>query len=117
MFECGQGQELGMGVYPSFIAGIVESDRRRQADKLQPGDVLTPIREPDNPHDADAVKLVSPTKLALGYIPRKHAGWVAERVDKGRDIKIEVAHVRREGWWRWKRVYVDIEIRTGADAS
>lgn len=37
---------------------------------LEPGDPLVLRKEPENPYDAEAIKVETPEGLHLGYIPR-----------------------------------------------
>ena len=105
-----------MGTYSSYIAGINHGDRMRYAKKLVPGTILRYSPE-DNPYDENAVALYDKDFNGLGYIPAKHAGWVRQRVDKERSLKIVVKAIRKEGFIFTRKCFVDIEIRTGADAD
>lgn len=41
------------------------------------------IREPDNPYDANCVRVVSPRGVQIGNVSRRVAAWMAERLDRG----------------------------------
>ena len=58
---------------------------RRQdvAEKVCLGDQLQTQREADNPHDSNAVQLLYDGQ-ELGYVPARHAVWVAEILDNNR---------------------------------
>jgi hypothetical protein len=105
-----------MGRYTTCIAGIIFRDRRRLVQSLKPGTILQTSREPDNPKDANAIRLLAPDGAQAGYIPAKQAAWLSERLDKNRSTTVVVTHVTTKGMLWWKRVYAGIEIRTGADA-
>jgi hypothetical protein len=47
--------------------------------RLRPGDRLRLVREPDNPHDPDAVAVYSGT-MHIGYIPRGVDRDIADRI-------------------------------------
>lgn len=49
---------------------------------LQPGERLTLERQPDNPHDSNAVAVVAGRHI-IGYIPRFDAAEVAALLDAG----------------------------------
>lgn len=50
---------------------------------LRTGEVLTLRREPDNPHDRNAVAVYDACGEHLGYVPRQDAGAVAKVIDTG----------------------------------
>ena len=49
---------------------------------LRTGEVLTLRREPDNPHDRNAVAVHAADGTKLGYVPRVDAGAVAKVLDR-----------------------------------
>jgi hypothetical protein len=60
---------------------------------LRPGMVLKLRREPDNPHDADAVAVHLPDGLMLGYVPRVANTPVARLLDGGRPVRAEIVRM------------------------
>lgn len=106
-----------MGTYSSYVAGIIDKQRRKAASRLTPGAQVVAKREPDNPADPNAVALYLGGHTMVGYIPAKHAPWVAERMDKGRSVFVQVEDVRQQGFFWNRRVFVDLRIKTGADAE
>lgn len=56
--------------------------------------VIALERDPENPHDQNAVKvmLVEPSELArdIGFVPRDQAGWVGKAIQDGRVSRVEV---------------------------
>ena len=77
--------------YPSFVAGLNYRspdglDRTTYLVRLPVGTVLDLVREPDNPHDANAVA-VHHNKRNVGYIPAKH-DWVSRSLDEGRRTRL-----------------------------
>lgn len=48
------------------------------------GDPVTLVREPDNPHDRNAIRVDDVDGRALGHIPRRTAIWLAPLLDRGR---------------------------------
>ena len=91
-----------MGIYPSYVAGIVVVPGRQDvAQNVRLGDRLTTEREPDNPHDANAVRLYHDGG-EIGYVPARHVVWVAEILDRG-DARLP-------------DIFLDTEIRTDEDA-
>jgi hypothetical protein len=57
---------------------------------LVAGDVLRLIREPDNPHDPNAVAVHHASGLKLGYVPRDLSALAAELLDDGIPVQAEV---------------------------
>ena len=75
---------------------LTPSTRRLLETKLEEGTISALIeREPDNPADDNAIKVVisgTPYKgLHIGYIPRATAAIMAPAIDDG-DIDISTAH-------------------------
>lgn len=60
---------------------------------LRPGMALDLRREPDNPHDADAVAVHLPNGLMLGYVPRVANTPVARLMDGGRPVRAEIVRM------------------------
>jgi len=50
------------------------------------GDKVLLVREPNNPHDKNAVRVQNQSREPLGYIPRKLAGEIAKYMDRGYQI-------------------------------
>lgn len=76
---------------PSPITeGVIVGTRHYEAgqywESLTLGDPLELRREPDNPHDANAVAIHNQTGAKLGYVPREQAVEVAEQLDSGIDL-------------------------------
>lgn len=106
-----------MGTYSSYIAGLNHPRTRKAANKLRSGLELQTKREPDNPHDSNAIALQDQEGAMVGYIPAKHAQWLAARLDKERSTRVVVTKVRRKGFLWWQPIFADTEIRTGGEAE
>jgi uncharacterized tellurite resistance protein B-like protein len=78
-----------MGAYTCYLAGI--GHRPRSAHKLLTAArkpcLLAARREPDNPHDSNAISLWLSGEM-VGYLPARQASWVAERIDGGNFAEI-----------------------------
>jgi hypothetical protein len=72
----------------SKIAGV--SRRQRAVVKCDVGDRLLLVREPDNDHDSNAVKIMREDGDFLGYIPSETAEELAERMDAGEEAWAEI---------------------------
>ncbi len=55
-------------------------------DELEPGTRLTLRREPTNEHDELAIKVLSPSGIMIGYVPRRNNAVIARLMDIGKDF-------------------------------
>ena len=69
--------------------------------QMQVGDALTLVREPDNPHDARAVR-VEWQGHKIGYVPRRENADVARFMDGGQALVARIARLAevRDPWSR-----------------
>lgn len=92
----------------SPLAGFQYHAGRALWPRMQVGDALTLVREPDNPHDARAVR-VEWQGHKIGYVPRRENADVARFMDDGRTLVariVRLAEVRDP----WSRVRFEILI-------
>jgi len=84
-------------------------------DELEPGQCLQLVREPANPHDADAVRLDWNGK-SLGYLPRDQNYAAARLLDEGRTLAARICDLdfRNDPW---RPVAVDISLEPGSGNS
>jgi hypothetical protein len=81
--------------------------------QMQVGDALTLIREPDNAHDAKAVR-VEWQGRKIGYVPRRENADVARLLDRGQVLTariVRLAEVRDP----WSRVRFEILLPVQPD--
>ncbi|HEX8989489.1 MAG TPA: HIRAN domain-containing protein [Rhodocyclaceae bacterium] len=76
--------------------------------QLREGDALDLVREPDNEHDANAVR-VEWRGAKLGYLPRAENRAVAAEMDRGTRISARIA---RLGTDRnpWRRLLIEVFV-------
>lgn len=69
--------------------------------QMQVGDRLTLVREADNPHDRNAVR-VDWRQVKLGYVPRRDNPQVARQIDLGAALEARISKLRaaRNPWDR-----------------
>ena len=80
-----------------FSLNIVgESRRQQEVKRCRPGEPVSLIREPDNPHDPMAVRVDSVRGKPLGYLARDRAAWLGRKMDDGVSIFAEIEHVTGE---------------------
>jgi hypothetical protein len=97
-------------VQQSPLAGFQFYDGKVLWDEMKAGDVLTLVREHDNPHDANAVR-VEWKGSRLGYVPRRENAGVARQMDRGAPVKARIVKLTqaRNPWQRVLfEVYVDL---------
>jgi len=78
-------------VQSSPLAGFRYGEAARVWPLLKVGDALALVREPDNAHDANAVRIEWQGRK-LGYVPRSENRALAWAMDRGDDLR---AHVSR----------------------
>lgn len=65
--------------FASKITGI----RYHTGAKAAPGRRIRLRREPENPHDANAIAVFNHRGVQVGYLPREEAAWLAPLLDQG----------------------------------
>lgn len=81
-------------VQSSLLAGYNFHQAARVFARLQPGDELLLEREPDNPHDDRAVRVLWGEYL-LGYVPRPGNALVAWALDRGEPLGARISRLQR----------------------
>ena len=76
------------------LAGFVYYDGQAVWDRMKKGDLLTLAREPENPHDANAVRLEWQGRM-LGYVPRKDNADLARQMDHGARVEARITELTR----------------------
>jgi hypothetical protein len=102
--------EASIIVQQSPLAGFQFYHGKTLWEEMKPGDTLTLVRERDNPHDANAVR-VDWNGSPLGYIPRRENANVARQMDRGAPVKARIVKLTqaRNPWQRMLfEVYVDL---------
>jgi len=80
-------------VQSSPLAGFRHYEAPNLWGEIQAGDTLTLVREPDNPHDRNAVR-VEWRSFKLGYVPRAENEAVARQLDRGTALLARVSKVQ-----------------------
>jgi hypothetical protein len=79
-------------VQSSPLAGFRYGEAPEVWSQLRKGDALELVREPANPHDANAVR-VEWRGRKLGYVPRSENGALAWAMDRGEALKARVSRL------------------------
>ena len=86
--------EVRILVQSSPLAGVRYYAAAEVWDELRVGDPLELRREPDNPHDAQAVS-VSWRGHKLGYLPRRENAAASWSLDRGRRLSARISRLTR----------------------
>lgn len=101
-------QSIKILVQSSPLAGFQYYAGKLQWDEMRTGDKLTLVREADNIHDPNAVR-VDWKNIKLGYLPRAENRGVAEELDKGGKVEARIARLTQHRN-PWKRILVDVYL-------
>jgi hypothetical protein len=85
-------QSVQLVVQDSPLAGFRYGDAAAVWAELRQGDALDLVREPGNPHDANAVR-VDWRGRKLGYVPRRENAAVAWGLDRGTPLRARVSRL------------------------
>jgi hypothetical protein len=81
-------------VQSSPLAGFRHYEAPNLWSEIKAGDRLVLVREPDNPHDRNAVR-VEWRGFKLGYVPRRENEAVARQLDRGVGLIARVSKLRQ----------------------
>jgi hypothetical protein len=76
--------------------------------QMQVGDRLALVREPDNPHDPNAIR-VEWRQVKLGYVPRRDNPQVARQIDLGAALEARISRLR-EARNPWDRIEFEVVL-------
>jgi hypothetical protein len=93
-------------VQSSPLAGSQFHDLAALKSTLRVGDALTLAREPENPHDARAIRVEWQGHL-LGYVPRRENRAVAAALDRGEPLRARISRITEDPD-PWKRLEFEI---------
>lgn len=80
-------------------------------DDLSSGDCLLLIPDPENPHDANAIRVTTDKGCMLGFIRRTIARKLAGRIERGATVRGKVSLVMLEqGGGHDDRLYIEINV-------
>lgn len=104
-----QAAEVRLLVQRSPLAGFRYYQAPALFELLQPGETLTLVREPHNPHDSNAVR-VDWRGQTLGYVPRRQNAALAWALDRGQALEARIAERRAHPNPR-RRVELEVFLR------
>ena len=91
------------------VAGTAYRELDGVVEELGTGEALTLRREPENPHDELAVRVLRADGTHLGYLPRACNEPVARLMDAGKLLVARLSGCARER--RWLRLDVEVVLR------
>ena len=95
-------------VQQSPLAGFQFYDGKARWDEIKVGDALTLVRERDNAHDANAVR-IEWNGSRLGYSPRRENSNVARQMDRGAPVKARIVKLTQASN-PWQRVLFEVYV-------
>jgi hypothetical protein len=87
-----QNPSIQLLVQSSPLAGYRYAEAAAVTPMLQPGDALELVREGDNPHDPNAVR-VEWRGRKLGYVPRRENAAIAWGMDRGTPMRARISRL------------------------
>jgi HIRAN domain len=108
LMPCAAHGQASVIVQQSPLAGFQYYDGKARWDEMKAGDVLTLVRERDNPHDVNAVR-VEWNGSRLGYIPRRENADVTRQMDRGAAVKARIIRLT-EARNPWQRVLFEVYV-------
>ena len=93
----------------SPLAGFQFHEAKLVWDRLRIGDALRLVREPDNPHDAKAVRVEWNGHL-LGYVPRAENEALSRQLDLGNRLEARIVRLLKHRD-PWKRIEFEVFLR------
>lgn len=103
-----RAESIRVLVQSSPLAGFQFYAGRALWEEMKVGDRLVLVREPENPHDARAVR-VEWRGRKLGYLPRAENRAVAEEMDRGGRVEARIARLMRHRD-PWQRILIDVYV-------
>jgi len=104
------GADARLIVQSSPLAGFQFYAGRELWREMQVGDTLELVRDRDNAHDENAIRVLWRGEM-LGYVPRRDNAHVARQLDRGARVQARIVKLteHRNPWQRMQfEVYVDL---------
>jgi hypothetical protein len=106
VFAAAQAPAARIVIQDSPLAGFKYYEGKASWDELRVGDALRLVREPANPHDANAIRVEWKDRM-LGYVPRRENSHLARQMDRGAAIEARITELQ---WRRNGRHLISYEI-------
>jgi len=79
-------QELTLAVVGIDFPNADGSNRQSEAMMTLPGDPVELLPEPRNKHDSNAIAVIGPSGVQLGYVNAERAPYIGNRLSRGEDV-------------------------------
>jgi hypothetical protein len=94
LLRAADGPSARIVVQNAPLAGFVYYDGKAVWEKMKPGDRLTLVRDPANPHDPNAIRIEWQGNM-LGYVPRKDNADLARQMDFGAPAEARITALNK----------------------
>jgi hypothetical protein len=101
--------EALMLVQNSPLAGFRYYQGTALWDDMKVGDRLQLVREADNPHDVNAIR-IEWNGQPLGYLPRRENAAVARHMDRGARVEARITQLKQSRN-PWQRIAFDVLVK------
>ena len=99
--------ERDIYLFDTYVAGTTHIEGiEALASSLGEGDRLVFYREPDNPHDPQAIRIETLEKKKIGYVPRRDNVVFSRLMDAGKLLFATIEEKEMRGNW----LKIDIKI-------
>lgn len=101
--------ERDIFLFDAFVASTTHIDHIEAIqEELAIGDKLVFFREPDNPHDSQAIRIETIDRVKIGYIPREDNIIFSRLMDAGKLLFGKITD--KEMCGKWLRMKIEIYL-------
>lgn len=91
-----------MAIYPIPLSGESfknddGSSRQSELKRCQAGEPVNLERQPNNPHDSNAIFVRSSRGIGIGFIGKDYNSWIAERMDRQTGVRARIKSLSPSG--------------------
>lgn len=80
-------QELTLAIVGIDFPNADGSNRRSETMMTIPGEPVELVPEPKNKHDSNAIAVIGPRGVQLGYVNAERAPYIGTRMSRGEDVQ------------------------------
>jgi hypothetical protein len=91
-----------LAIYPIPLSGESfknddGSSRQNELKRCRAGERVILERQPNNPHDSNAIFVRSSRGVGIGFIGKDYNSWIAERMDKQTGVSAQIKSLSPSG--------------------